>query len=223
MRNAIEQARDSTQKVNLGFFSANTGYWRVRMEPSTSGVPNRVMVCYKDAALDPQGTTGLWRDPPNNRPENGLIGVMYVGDNSYDQLGGYDFVVTNSADPYYANTGLTNGTHLSQLVGYEWDAVVNNSFTPSGITILSSSPTTATTIAPSLPPGTSPNISNAVRYTAPSGAKVFATGSIQWMWGLDSLNTSPPRVDVRAQQLFVNVLSDMGARPLTPNSALIVP
>ena len=223
MRNAVEQARDSAQKVSLGFFSANTAYWRVRMEPSTSGVPNRVMVCYKDAAIDPQGTTGLWRDPPNNRPENAMIGVMYVGDDSYSQFGGYDFVVSNSSDGYYSNTGLSNGTHLSQLVGYEWDAVVNNGFTPNGLVVLSTATTNATTIAPSLPPGTNPNTSNAVRYTAASGAKVFATGSIQWMWGLDSFNVSPPRIDTRAQQLFVNVLGDMGVKPLTPNSGLIIP
>jgi hypothetical protein len=181
------------------------------------------MVCYKDAAIDPQHTTGLWRDPPNNRPENAMLGVMYVGDNSYDPLGGADFIVANTSDPYYANTGLVNGTALSQLVGYEWDAVVNNGFTPPGLIMLSASTPAATTIAPSLPPGTNSNASNAVRYTAASGAKVFATGSIQWMWGLDSLNTSPPRVDARAQQLFVNVLGDMGARPLTPNAGLIVP
>ena len=40
--------RRATTGSILGFFSANTAYWRVRFEPSTSGDPNRVMVCYKD-------------------------------------------------------------------------------------------------------------------------------------------------------------------------------
>jgi hypothetical protein len=223
MRNAVEQARDSAKKVNLGFFSANTSYWRVRLESSSTGTPNRVMVCYKDAAIDPQGTTALWRDPPNNRPENAMIGVMYVGDDSSNRLGGYDYVVTNSGDPYYANTGLANGTHLSQLVGYEWDAVVNNGATPTGLVILSTATTNATDIAPSLPPGTNSNTSNAARYTAASGAKVFATGSIQWVWALDSFGVIPARVDPHAQQMAVNILSDMGAKPLTPSPGLIVP
>ena len=35
VRNTLEQARDAG--VNLGFLSANIGYWRVRFEPSTTG------------------------------------------------------------------------------------------------------------------------------------------------------------------------------------------
>src|SRR5690349_5597792 len=182
-RNAVESARDAG--IHLGFFTGNTAYWRVRFEPSTSGDPNRVMVCYKDpAAHDPLAPTYLWRGPENNRPENGLLGVMYVGDN--DSTGGFDYVVTNATDAYYNNTGVTNGTAISQLVGYEWDAVVNNGFTPSGLVILSSSTPAPTSTAPGLPAGQSASVSNAVRYTAASGAKVFSTGSIQFMWGVDS-------------------------------------
>jgi hypothetical protein len=138
-------------------------------------------------------------------------------------MGGYDFIVTNTTDKYYANTGLTNGTHLSQLIGWEWDALVNNGAAPAGLVVLSASTPTATTIADGLPPGTSPNTSNAVRYTAASGAKVFSIGSIQWVAGLDSFNVYPARVDTRAQQLFVNAFADLGARPSTPNVGLIVP
>lgn len=59
-----------------------------------------------------------------------------------------------------------------------------------------------------------------MRYTAASGAEVFASGSIQWMWGLDSTGVSRglgPRVDLRAQQFAANLLRDMGhtlRRPL---------
>ena len=56
-----------------------------------------------------------------------------------------------------------------------------------------------------------------------SGAKVFSTGSIQWMWGLDSTGVIGARVDQRAQQMTVNVLSDMGAKPFTPDPGLIIP
>jgi hypothetical protein len=220
MRNNVEQARDAG--INLGFFSANTAYWRVRFEPSTTGDPNRVLVCYKDpAAHDPVAPTYLWRGPENNRPENALLGVMYVGDDVY--VNGYDYVVTNANDPYYRNTGLTNGTAVSTLVGYEWDAVVNNGFTPPGLVVLSSSPTNAQTIAPGLPPGQSASISNAVRYTAPSGAKVFSTGSIQFAWGLDADGVFATQADSRIRQFVINILADMGARPLTPDDGMIVP
>ena len=224
MRNAVETARDSG--MHLAFFSANTAYWRVRFEPSGTGAPNRVMVCYKTtAAGDPVAPTYRFRDAPNNRPENALLGVMYIGDHG-TLYGGFDFVVSNAADPYYAFTGLNNGDKLLGLVGYEWDAIVSNGFTPSGVVTLSSSVVTPTQFAPGIP-STPTQISHAVRYTAPSGAKVFSTGSIQWVWGLDGDRgfdfVLPPRVDTRAQQMFVNILRDMGVRPTTPNAGLVVP
>lgn len=221
MRNGVEAARD--RGVNLGFFSANTSYWRVRFEPSSTGVANRVMACYKDpvATPDPVAPTYRWRDAPNNRPENAMIGVMYIGD-AGDLFGGFDYVVANSSDPYYANTGVVNGTIFSKLVGYEWDAVVNNGFSPQGLVILGSSTVTPTAIAAGQPQ-TATQISNAARYTATSGAKVFATGSIHWVWALDSAFITPARVDARAQQFTVNVLSSMGAKPLTPNPGIVVP
>lgn len=40
-RNNVQQARDNG--INLAFFSANTAYWQVRFEPSSSGQANRVM------------------------------------------------------------------------------------------------------------------------------------------------------------------------------------
>ena len=225
-RNNVEKARDNG--INLAFFSANTAYWRVRYEPSSTGQANRVMSIYKDNwALDPvaqqdssQATT-LFRSSQINRPENALLGVMYTGDggNLYD---GFNFKVSNSADPYYANTGLQNGDLLPGLVGFEWDAVVNNGFTPAGLTILSQSDVIPATIGPGLPPGTNTNVSNAVRYTAASGAKVFSTGSIQWMWGLDSDNVTNPRVNPKAQQIAVNVFKDLGAKPQTPNPGIVV-
>ena len=218
MRNGVEQARDAG--VNLGFFSANTAYWRVRFEPSTNGDPNRVMVCYKDpGANDPVAPTYLWRGPENNRPENALLGVMYIGDYNGD---GFNYVVNNAGNSYYNNTGLANNTAVTGLVGYEWDAVVNNGFTPSGLVVLASSPVVPTTAAPGLPPGTDLNISHAVRYTAASGAKVFSTGSVQFAWGLDSSN-APSVADNRIRQFVINIFADMGAKPLTPSPGMIVP
>jgi hypothetical protein len=43
------------------------------------------------------------------------------------------------------------------------------------------------------------------------------------MWSLDSTLVDPPRVDARAQQFAVNVLGNMGARPATPSSGIVVP
>src|SRR5262245_14127006 len=75
MYDAAVAARDAG--VNLGFFGADAVYWQVRFEPSSKGVPNRVVVCYRYDAIDPVSDsslkTVLWRDPPVNRPEQSLI------------------------------------------------------------------------------------------------------------------------------------------------------
>ncbi|MGI2901895.1 N,N-dimethylformamidase beta subunit family domain-containing protein [Tolypothrix sp. VBCCA 56010] len=231
-RNAVEQARSS--KINLAFFSSNTAYWRVRFENSNGGQANRVMACYKNTA-DTVAPTNKWRSTQNNRPENALLGIMYTGDRddlyytwgdpngSTNSYSGYDFVVANSSDPYYANTNLTNGSKLTQLVAFEWDAVVNNGAAPSGLVILGQSTVSPTNVDEDLPTGTNTQVSHAVRYTAASGAKVFSTGSNQWMWGLDSDRITPAREDNRAKQIAVNVFADMGAKPQTPGAGIIVP
>src|SRR2546429_6282049 len=75
MYDAAVAARDAG--VNLAFFGANAVYWQVRVEPSSSGVPDRVLVCYKDAAIDPVADRSLkngnWRGEPVHPPEQTLI------------------------------------------------------------------------------------------------------------------------------------------------------
>ena len=71
-RNALEQARDAG--VSLAILSANTGYWRVRLDPSSGGDDRRIVTCYKSATHDPErdrpDTTARFRDAPDARPEN---------------------------------------------------------------------------------------------------------------------------------------------------------
>jgi hypothetical protein len=234
MRNNVDNAVNNG--INLANFGANTAYWQVRFDPSSSGQANRVMTVYKDssgigtnpsidpiAQTNPSAATTLFRSPQVNRPENALLGVGYIGDTG-NVYGGYNFVISNASDPYYAHTGLQNGDILTGLVGYEWDGLLNNGFTPAGLVVLSQSsvPSSGLGSLGLIPPGTNDTISSAVRYTAASGAKVFSTGTVQWAWGLDSAGILNPRVDPRVQQITVNVLADMGAKPQTPASGIIV-
>jgi hypothetical protein len=225
MRNAVERARD--RGVNLGFFSANTAFWRVRLESASNGSANRVMACYKDPQVpDPVAPTYLWRGPQNRRPENALLGIMYTGDDSLDRYGGAAFVVSNSSDPYFAHTGLRNGDKLPGLIGFEWDSLVPNGQAPSGLVVLGRSPVRPTNLSPELPPGTDTGLSHVVRYTAGSGAKVFSTGSIQFIWVLDDSvvpGWAPRKMDARGKQFVVNALLDMGARPATPDAQVVLP
>ena len=233
MRAAIEAARDAG--VHLGFFTANTGYWRVRMEPDPlTGEPDSVLVTYKtieSGPEDPSGhSTSTWRDPHGpNRPENELIGVMYIGDN--DSLF-FPMRVTaeQASHPVFRNTGLdlmppkTYVTFGDQTVGWEWDAVVSNGLIPANLEILAESPVVGMLLQDA---GKFENgdlgiaSAQAILYTAPSGAIVFASGTIQWSWGLGAQGLEIAETDPIISQVTYNVLSDMGVEPTTPDTALV--
>jgi hypothetical protein len=200
MFDAASAARDAG--VNLAFFAANAAYWQVRLEQSDADVPNRVMVCYKNAALDTgwgPATTVNFRDPPVNRPEQSLIGVQYTSYSADGEAGGNSpYVVTNSSNWVYAGSGLHDGDSVPGLVGYEIDRFYANLPAPINRrrTLLSDSPFVDRL-------GMSDR-SNASIYQAPSGAWVFATGTISWVWALDDFIHAQP--DARIQRVTANIL-----------------
>ena len=59
--------------VNLAFLGANACYRQIRLQPTSVG-PNRLQVCYKDAAEDPMAhqqpalTTVNWNQAPLEQP-----------------------------------------------------------------------------------------------------------------------------------------------------------
>ena len=121
--------------TSLAFLTGDTLTWQIRYEDN-----ERTIVGYKDrASADPiqsRFTTTLFRNRIVNRPENQITGVMSDGA-SNDQPA--DWVVFNSSHWVYAGTGLNNGSILPGLIFYEWDHLVDNGFTPSGLTALASS------------------------------------------------------------------------------------
>lgn len=229
MRAAVTAARKAG--VHIAVFSANTGYWKVRMTPSGLGVPDRIMGSYKTSetagsAVDPAGSTSTWRDPAGpNDPENGLLGVQYIGDN--DTL---TFPLRISAeqgrDRVYRHTDLQSlpeGTFVEvgkHLVGWEWDAVTDNGHSPERLEVLAESPVVGALLTGK---GTESERSlraarvHAVRQTAPSGSMLFNAGTIKWAWGLEWFEPN-----FYIQQITYNVLADMGAQPSTPDSTLVV-
>src|SRR6476661_1262096 len=94
MYDAVEAARNA--KVNFAFFGSDPLYWQVRLEPSSSGAPNRIMICYKNSTLDPTGDptlkTVLWRTI--NRAEQAFVGVQYTVDGDFSATQPY--VIKNS-------------------------------------------------------------------------------------------------------------------------------
>ena len=200
MFDAAAAARDAG--VNLGFFTSDAATWQMRFEASASGSANRVIVCYKDAAIDPvQGptTTVEFRDPPVNRPEQTLEGVQFTSSIAFG--GTVPYVVTNSSSWVYAGTGLQDGDSVPGVVGYEMDRLMSNYAGPttSNQTLLSHSPFMNT--------GGLSDYANSSIYQAPSGAWVFAAGTISWSRGLENIFPGDQGADPRIQQTTANVLN----------------
>jgi hypothetical protein len=194
MFDAAELARDAG--VSLAFFGGNDVYWQVRLEPSSSGGRDRTLVVYKDAAADPvvdrSLTTVNWRDPPVNRPEQQLLGIQFVAvQRHYDA-----YRVANANLWPYAGTGLLDGSTIPQVVGDEADAFDPAVAGPpdSHVTILSDSPITDEKGLP--------RTANSSIYQAPSGALVFAAGSVVWAWAVGRPGYIAPDI----QRLTKNIL-----------------
>ncbi|MGZ8665930.1 MAG: N,N-dimethylformamidase beta subunit family domain-containing protein, partial [Solirubrobacterales bacterium] len=167
-----------------------------------------------------------------DQPENQLFGVMYVGDN--DRRAFQLTVPAANArrefagDRIWRNTGIPRNRSSqigTRFVGWEWDAIPTQpqylSRQPEGVIRLSAtnvgtSPGNAWIqdegrLRSTSPPPGQPGTVNAVRYRAGSGALVFASGTMQWSFGLSA------QPDERIEQATYNVLSDMGAQPRTPS------
>jgi hypothetical protein len=206
MRDNVEAARDNG--VNLAFFGANVAYWQIRFEPSSiTGDSDRTIVCYKNKSSDPVSsaddlstrrlTTVKFRSSPVDRPEDALVGVMYESDPVQS-----DLVVADASSWVFEGTGVKNGDRLPGLLGYEVDR--SSDHTPSGATLLTHSP---------YPFRGSTRYSDMVLYTAPSGSVVFATGTMQWSWGLVDPGIEGKRYESTAvQRATRNVLRRFGAR-----------
>ncbi len=198
MYDAAEMARDSG--IDLAFFGANAVYWQMRLEESADGTPNRVMVAYKDASLDPETDPELktlrWRDL--GRAEQALVGIQFIADGEFSSDGSTnaDYVVINSDHWAYADTGLSDGDHIPRLVGYEADSLFPDFPQPvsNDYTLLSSSPFTTYD-------GQQVTTNSSI-YQAPSGAWVFASGTMSWSWGLNREGVVSPAIQTATANIL---------------------
>ena len=208
MRDNVQAAINAG--VNVAFFSANDMYWQIRFEPNAAGVADRVEVGYKDFATDttPPGpdpqwnvnnaiVTTNWRADPVNKPENAVMGVMFE-DQTLNQQS-YPFVVQNASNWVYAGTGFVNGSSVPGIVGYEYDKVFSNGLTPAGLTVLGNSPLVGA--------NNENSDANATLYYAPSGARVFAAGTIEWSWGLADIQSNT-YANSGIQTMTANILNN---------------
>jgi hypothetical protein len=113
----------------------------------------------------------------------------------------------------FAGTGLSNGSALVGLLGYE----VDRRYGAFGGNVVELASSPYSTI------GTGLTNNSHMSLSTPGGGQVFATGSIQWSWGLDDFNgpgqggLRSARLSAAAQQITDNVLQRFGATPYAPD------
>lgn len=233
MRTNIHSSLD--QCVNLGFFSANSIYWRSRLTSNSRGNRLRTLVTHKDCLTDP--TTTEWRNDCGGRieaqPEDALMGVKFGFPIHMDN----DLIVTNTDHWMFDGTGLEDGDRLIGLVGYEADKLGDH--TPNNLIVVGESPTcpavcrsrgrgaceapvTAPCFCGESPAGES-GVSNMTIYETDLGTTVFATGTIQWAWGLDDYESPQDttlhcsRVQASAQKITHNIFSKLKTKSASCN------
>ena len=199
--------------VNLAFLGANACYRQMRLESTTVG-PNRLQVCYKDAAedpiakLEPALTTVNWNQAPVNQPEATLIGAMYqsVGAKA-------DMVVTDASSWFYDGCNLRDGQALPQVILGEYDRYVPSIPGPRNVDVLAHSPV----------PGQS-NWSDVTYFTAPgNGGGVLASGSASFVSLLSTTGSIPslvipgpmPGITDVVRRAMENVYGRFGLGPAT--------
>jgi hypothetical protein len=203
MRDAFDSALE--RSTNIAALGANAAYWQVRYEDS-----HRTLVSYRSAGADPVKDTTLrttqFRALEPGRPECRLFGVMYQY-NAQRWAGApptaYDLAAP-PGDPWLLGTGLTRSDNVPSTVGYEWDSLIPGCF-----------PGRVTRLLRALPTGSDgvPHAADAVRAVARSGARVFASGSLEFAWALDSYGGH--LASQRIQVLMENALDDL-TRPAAP-------
>jgi len=201
MRNSAEAAIRAG--ANAAFFAANDAYWQVRF----SDAARRQLLGYKEycnrdpmRGTDASRATCLWRDATVGRPENAMSGSMY-GDWIWAAA---PLQVADPSAWIWSGTGVTDATTVAGLYQNESDQRFDNGAEPSGVD----------TVANGLVQSYFGTFDQAetTLYTAPSGARVFAAGSI----GFSRTLAGAGRWDPVVQQLVANLFSRFGGDGTLP-------
>ncbi len=127
--------------------------------------------------------------------------MQFGGSISTNLYRNYGVEAASLGDPWFSGTGFLPGATIPLVIGYEWDDIVPDCAVPGPLTVLLR-----------YDGGTAEPSAGATRYTAPSGARVFAAGTMNWSWKLDNFvqagyDPVGHGVDARVQALTRNVLN----------------
>lgn len=170
MRTTVEALRDGG--TNLAFFGANAVYWRIRFEAD-----GRQIVGWKGEGDPVKGetTTDLWR---LSRPESTLVGQLY------ECFPAHGAMVVATPDWFgFAGTGAKAGSNYPGLVGVEIDRAYPSPIGPSNLQVAAHSPVQCAQQGSTF--------SDMTWYATPSGAGVFASGSMDFRSGIEAGGSVP--------------------------------
>jgi hypothetical protein len=223
---AFATARD--RGVSLMFVSSDTAAWRVRFAGATSasseaGAAGHRIVGYKElATLDPHRAAA---DATLAGGAAALVGSAYDGCITPRVARGgppvyryYAWRPAASLRPrwLFAGTGVSGSSAIAGIVGYELDE--RAPLSPAGTRVVGSG-TDARCMSASEPSPLRGTTAQSTLYRARSGALVFATGTLGWIYGLDPVPQASPdvprapdaRVVAMTRNLLARVLAGGGA------------
>ena len=211
IRDAFEKARDTGG--NLAFMGANTGYWQVRYEDS-----GNTIVAYK-SRYDPEPNlalkTTMFRDLVPPRYECELLGIQSQGVALNWPPSDYNAVGASLSDPWMRGTGFRAAAVVRGIVSVESDTIPGNQ------TAGDSCGHKLTVFFHHETGSDKSGNADAVRYAAPSGARLFASGSHTFAWGLDDFAGNPDEthglVNTGLQRFAANAFDDL-TRPAPPTA-----
>jgi hypothetical protein len=214
---ALAAARD--RGTSLLFLSSDTLAWRIRYAPggresSAPRRPDQTIVAYKEFAA---------RDPDRGQPTGVFpLGGAQLAGSAYDgcitprlPLAGppayryYPWRPAPGLRPawLFAGTGVTAGTQIPGIAGYELDE--RTPAAPAG-TLLVGASAGAACMGEGEPSPAQGITGETTLYETRSGALVFATGMLGWLYGLSPVPQASPDVprvpDARIVAITRNVL-----------------
>ena len=204
MRDGFDTARDAG--VDLAFFGANAAYWQIRYEDDY-----RTIVGFKNPTWDPETDPALdtttFRSLVPPRHECVLMGIQHAGGTlEWPTDGDYTVAEAAASDPWMRRAGLRPGDVLPGIVSREVDTI------PGGQSAESSCGNALTVLFHRELGDPHSGNADAVRFATSSGATVFASGSHQFVWGLEDVpevGMGQGLVDPRLQAFARAMLDEM--------------
>ncbi len=197
IRQAFDEARD--RGTSLAFMGANLVFWQVRYEDD-----ERTLVGYKSFADDPEPDgalkTAQFRQLDPAWEERELLGTQYEkGLTKPNRLFDYELDPASLDDPWMQGTGFAEDrSPVQAVVGYEWDGIWRDEPPPGMVRFLH--------FDHELGPA------DCLRWTAPSGARIFSIGSLGLVHALDGWARGGDG-DARVERLVRNAFDDLASSP----------